>query len=96
MNIKDIQPITGYVLIKPEVIEDEKKTKSGLIIVNKSKDKLPQKGEVIAVAGDLKKYIGVGVGDTIIYKMWDGNDFDLDGVKYRFLQVEDILATVKK
>lgn len=94
----NLQPASGYVLVKPE--EVEKKTASGIVLPDIHEEK-PQKGQVISL-GDpeitesgQKKEAPCKKGDVVIYKKWGGNELEINGVEYMFLRFEDILAIEK-
>lgn len=97
VTIGQLQPLAGYVLVKPA--ETEKQTASGIYLPDSHEEK-PQHGEVLAcgpeaVADGQKVRCPVKKGDSVIYKKWGGNDFKLDDVEYQFLKFEDILAVIK-
>ncbi len=98
MNVSQLQPLAGYVLVKPA--EVQKKTASGIYLPENDSEK-PQHGEVLA-CGDAVWESGVKEikcpvkkGDHVIYKKWGGNDVKIGDVEYQFLKFEDILAIVK-
>ncbi|HHY03621.1 MAG TPA: co-chaperone GroES, partial [Thermoanaerobacterales bacterium] len=76
MNIK---PLGDRIVIK--VLENEEKTKGGIVLPDTAKEK-PQKGEVLAVGSgeiiDGKKVpLEVKVGDKIIYSKYAGTEVKL-------------------
>jgi chaperonin GroES len=92
-----IKPLADRVVIKP--LEQEAKTKSGIIIPETAKEK-SQKGEIIAVGPgkieDGKRIdINVKVGDIILYKEYSGDEFKLDGEQVVILKEEDIIAVIE-
>ncbi len=99
-----IQPLFDNVLIKP--LEAEKKTASGIILPDSSKEK-PQMGEVMAVGTGSSEECGCGgcgncepkmvvkVGDKVLYKKWGGNEVKVDAEEWMILEQKDILAIVK-
>lgn len=96
LNIANVKPLAGYVLVQPA--EVEKQTASGIILPD-SHDEKPQHGIVLAVGGSIwddGKEIAPAVkkGDKVIYKKWGGNDFKIGDIEYQFLKFEDILATI--
>lgn len=80
---KTIQPINGYLLLKPIV----KEKKEGLYIPDKEEKE--QTAEVIAVKEDCE----VKVGYIVIYKQWEVNK--VNGEELILVKLEDILAIVK-
>lgn len=92
-----LKPLADRVVVKP--IEQESKTKSGLIIPDTAKEKSHQ-GKVIA-AGPGKFDDGkliemtVKVGDVVLYKEYGGDDFKLDGEAVVILEEKDILGIIE-
>ncbi len=98
IDISNIKPTPGYVLVEPAKVE--KKTKSGIYLPDSHEEK-PQYGKVLAVGEptyvDGKEVKSpVKVGQQVIYKKWGGNEFTLDDVEYQFLKFDDILAIIEK
>jgi chaperonin GroES len=94
----NVQPIGGYILVKPE--QEEEKTASGLIIQTEKNEK-PQRGEIITLGtgklDDNGKQIpwNVKVGDTVIFKKYSPEEMEINGEEYLLMQESDILAVVK-
>jgi len=92
-----LKPLADRVVLKP--IEEESKTKSGIIIPDTAKEK-SHKGVVISVGtgkivdGQPEK-LTVKVGDKVLYKEYGGDEFKLDGVEVIILKEEDILAVIE-
>ena len=92
-----IKPLADRVVVKP--LEQESKTKAGIIIPDTAKEK-SQKGEVIAVGPgqykDGQQIIpSVKIHDKILYKEYSGDDFKLDGKEVVILKEEDIIAIIE-
>jgi len=93
-----IQPVAGYLLVKPK--KKDKVTASGIVLPESHEDK-PQEGEVLAVGADFvtdagtKKSSPVSVGDTVIYREWGGKEYKQDDVDYLILKFEDVMAIIK-
>lgn len=92
-----IHPLGDRVVVKP--LEQESKTKSGIIIPDTAKEK-SQKGKVVAKGPG--KYedgklipMNVKIGDTILYKEYGGDEFKLDGEEVMILKEEDIIAIIE-
>ena len=93
----NIQPVPGYLLIKPK--KQEKTTASGIVLPDSHEDK-PQEGEVLAVGGPIfddgaKIAAPVNIGDVVIYREWGGKEYKVDDVDYLILKFEDIMAILK-
>ena len=96
---KKIVPLGDRVLVKP-VQEEDKKTKSGIIIPETINKEKPEQGRVIAV-GEGKYENGklvasrVKVGDTIIFSKYSPDEIKVEGKEYYILKEENILAIIK-
>ena len=92
-----IKPLNDRVLVIR--IEDEDKTKGGIIIPDTAKEK-PQKGRVVAVGSgkmgeDGKRFpLDVKVGDHVIFSKYAGNEIKIDDTEHVFMKETDILAVV--
>ena len=94
MNLK---PLYDRVIIKP--IEAEEMSAGGIVIPDNAKEK-PTKGEVLAVGegkaldnGQLRAP-KVKVGDKVIYGQYAGSSYKQDGVEYKIVREDDILAVL--
>ena len=65
-------------------------TTSGIILATTTKEK-PAIYEVMSAGPDVKE---VKVGDKVVVDNFKGNDIKLDGVDYKFVKLEDVLAVV--
>ena len=94
-----IRPLHDRILVKR--LEEDEKTKGGIIIPDSAKEK-PMEGEAIAVGpgrlGDDGKRIPMDVkaGDRILYSKYGGTDIKIEGVERLILREEDILGIVVK
>ena len=92
-----IQPLADRVVVRP--LEQESKTKSGIIIPDTAKEK-SQKGRVLAKGsgkfedGKLVP-LSVKIGDIVLYKEYGGDEIKLDGENVIILKEEDILAILE-
>ncbi len=92
-----IHPLADRVVVKP--LEEESKTKSGIIIPDTAKEK-SHKGKVVAVGkgkfddGKLEP-LTVKIGDVVLYKEYGGDEIKLDGAEVMILKEEDILAIIE-
>ena len=92
------RPLGDRVLVKR--VEEETKTKGGIIIPDTAKEK-PQEGEVIAVGpgardedGDYIK-MDVKAGDRILFGKWSGTEVKIDGEDLIIMKESDILGIVE-
>jgi len=82
-------------------LEEEQKTKGGIIIPDTAKEK-PIEGEVIAVGkgkiledGKIAK-LDVKVGDRVLFSKYGGTEVKIDGVDYLIMREDDILGIIDK
>ena len=69
-------------------------TTSGIILATTTKEK-PAIYEVVAVGPGTKDVeMIIKVGDKVVVDNFKGNDIKLDGVDYKFVKLEDVLAIV--
>ena len=93
-----IRPLHDRVLIKR--VEEESKTKGGIIIPDTAKEK-PMEGIVVAVGPGAVDKDGkrrepdVKKNDKILFSKYSGTDVKLDGVDHMIMREEDILAVVE-
>ena len=92
-----IRPLQDRVLIKR--VQEEQKTKGGIIIPDSAKEK-PIEGEVVAVGngklqegGSLRK-LDVKAGDRVLFGKFAGTEVKLDGDEHLILREDDILGVV--
>jgi len=88
-------PLHDRVLVKK--IEDDQKTRGGIIIPDTAKEK-PMEGEVIAVGsgsrGDDGKVhpLDVKVGQKVLFGKWSGTEIKMDGQEYLVMKESDIFG----
>ena len=93
-----IRPLQDRVIVKR--IEEEEKTKGGLIIPDTAKEK-PQEGKVVAVGkgklGENGKIIplDVKVNDRILFGKYSGSEINIDGEEHMIMREEDILGVIE-
>jgi len=92
------RPLHDRVVVKR--LEEEQKTKGGIIIPDTAAEK-PQTGKVIAAGpgargedGKLQP-IGVMVGDKVLYGKWSGTEVKIDGADLLIVKEADILGVVE-
>src|SRR3954470_23228835 len=94
-----IRPLQDRILIKR--IQEEEKTKGGIIIPDTAKEK-PMEGKVVAVGngavlkdGTIRK-LEVKKGDTVLFAKYSGSDIKIEGEDHLILREEDILAIIER
>ena len=91
------RPLGDRVLVKR--VEEESKTKGGIIIPDTAKEK-PQEGEVIAVGKGVRDEDGefvaldVAVGDRILFGKWSGTEVKIEGDDLIIMKESDILGVL--
>ena len=83
-----LKPMADNILLKQT--EAEETTSFGIILATTNKEK-PAIYEVVSVGPDVK---GVENGNKVVVGNFVGNDIKLDGVDYKFVKLEDVLAVV--
>ena len=90
-----IKPLGDRILVLG--VEEEKKTKGGILIPDTAKEK-PQEGKVIAVGpgkvNEKGKRIPLDVkkGDRVLFGKYAGNEIKIDSVEHLIMREDDILA----
>jgi chaperonin GroES len=93
-----MRPLQDRVIVKR--IEEEEKTKGGIIIPDSAKEK-PQEGKVIAVGKGKMLEDGkvipldVKVGDRILFGKYSGTEVKIDGEEHLIMREEDILGIIE-
>jgi chaperonin GroES len=80
-------------------IEEEEKTKGGIIIPDTAKEK-PQEGRVVAVGPGRNEDgkvipLGVKAGDRILFGKYSGTEIKLDGEEHLIMREDDILGVIE-
>ena len=94
-----IRPLQDRVIVKR--VEEEAKTKGGIIIPDTAKEK-PAEGIVVAVgkgktAKDGKLIeLDVKAGDRILFGKYSGTEVKIDGVELLIMREDDILGILEK
>jgi chaperonin GroES len=95
----NFRPLHDRVLVKR--VEEENKTKGGIIIPDTAKEK-PMQGEVLAVGpgardedGDLIA-LDVKPGDRILFGKWSGTEVKIDGDELLIMKESDIMGILEE
>ncbi|MDY6825354.1 MAG: co-chaperone GroES [Thermodesulfobacteriota bacterium] len=90
-----LRPLQDRILVKR--VEEETKTKGGIIIPDTAKEK-PIEGKVMAVGkgriGDDGKPIALEVkkGDRVLFGKYGGTEVKMDGEEYLIMREDDVLG----
>ena len=94
-----IRPLQDRIIVKR--VEEEEKTKGGIIIPETAKEK-PMEGKVVAVGkGKLMEdgkvhAVDVKVGDRILFGKYAGTEVKIDGEEHLIMREDDILGVIEK
>jgi len=94
-----IRPLQDRIIVKR--IEEEEKTKGGIIIPDSAKEK-PMEGEVISVGSGkvlengTKQAPEVKAGDRILFGKYSGTEVKIDGEEHLIMREDDILGVIEK
>jgi chaperonin GroES len=94
-----IRPLQDRVIVKR--VEEEEKTKGGIIIPDTAKEK-PMEGKVSAVGkGKLLEDgkihpLEVKAGDRVLFGKYAGTEVKIDGVEHLIMREDDILGIIEK
>ncbi|MBL7211287.1 MAG: co-chaperone GroES [Desulfobacteraceae bacterium] len=93
-----VKPLHDRVIVKR--VEEEEKTKGGIIIPDTAKEK-PVEGKVVAV-GDgkvqengTKTPLEVKAGDRVLFGKYAGTEIQIDGEEHLIMKEDDIIAIVE-
>jgi chaperonin GroES len=93
-----VKPLHDRLIVQR--VEEEEKTKGGIIIPDTAKEK-PLEGKVIAAgAGRIKKDgtklpLEVKKGDRVLYAKYGGTEVKIGGEEYLIMKEDDILAVIE-
>jgi chaperonin GroES len=93
------RPLQDRVLVRR--IEEEEKTKGGIIIPDTAKEK-PMEGEILAAGPGARGEDGklhpldVKIGDRVLFGKWSGTEIKIDGEDLVVMKESDIMGVVEK
>ncbi|WP_295246697.1 co-chaperone GroES [uncultured Brevundimonas sp.] len=91
------RPLGDRVLVKR--VEEESKTKGGIIIPDTAKEK-PQEGEVVSVGPGARDDQGkvnaleLKAGDRILFGKWSGTEVKINGEDLIIMKESDVLGVL--
>jgi chaperonin GroES len=92
------RPLHDRVVIRR--IEEDERTKGGIIIPDTAKEK-PQQGEVVAVGPGARDEKGVvqpldlKAGDRVLFGKWSGSEVKIDDEELLIMKESDILGVLE-
>lgn len=96
MNFK---PLSNHIFLEP--LEDEKITKSGIVLPETASKERPTRGKILAVGEGKRNENGeiipmsVKVGDVVLFKKYGPDEIEIEGKKYLVGEEEDVLAIIQ-
>ncbi|MCD4721781.1 MAG: co-chaperone GroES [Desulfobacula sp.] len=93
-----LRPLSDRILV--ERVDEDEKTKGGIIIPDTAKEK-PAEGKVVATGngrmGEDGKLLpmDVKIGDRILFSKYGGTDVKIDGIDYLILRQDDVLGVIE-
>ncbi|MGD8701949.1 MAG: co-chaperone GroES [Desulfosarcina sp.] len=93
-----LRPLQDRILVQR--VEEETKTKGGIIIPDTAKEK-PAEGKVQAVGngkvGDDGKRVAleIKVGDRILFGKYSGTEVKIEGEEYLIMREDDVLGVIE-
>ena len=94
-----IQPLDDKVVIKP--LDEEEKTKGGIVLPDTAEKEKPEKGKVVAVGpgkvsgNGVRSPMTVKKGDVVLFTKYSPNEIKIDGKEVLIVSESDILAILK-
>ncbi len=94
-----VRPLHDRLIVKR--LEEEEKTKGGIIIPDTAKEK-PVEGKVIAVGKGKIKEDGTNIpmemkkGDRILFAKYAGTEVKIDGEEHLIMKEDDVLAIIEQ
>ena len=95
----NFKPLSNRVFIEP--LEEEKITKSGIVLPDTAEKEKPVRGKILATGpGKLNEKgervpMSVKIGDTVLFKKYGPDEIEIEEKKYLVGDEEDILAIIE-
>jgi chaperonin GroES len=93
-----VRPLHDRVIVKR--IEEEEKTKGGIIIPDTAKEK-PMEGKIVAAGNGKilengnKVPLEVKKGDRVLFGKYAGTEIKIDGEEHLIMREDDIIAIIE-
>ncbi len=94
----NIRPLQDRVIVQR--LEEEEKTKGGIIIPDTAKEK-PMEGKIIAVGKGKVREDGklspldIKVGEKVLFSKYAGTEIKIEGEEYLIMREDDILGVIE-
>ena len=95
----NVRPLQDRILVRR--VQEEEKTKGGIIIPDTAKEK-PIEGEVVAVGSGkvlesgTTRALEVKKGDRILFGKYSGTEIKVEGTEHLILREDEVLGIVEK
>ena len=93
-----IRPLQDRIIVKR--VEEESKSKGGIIIPDTAKEK-PQEGKVIAVGkgkvledGTVRP-LEIHKGDRVLFSKYSGTEINIEGEEHLIIREDDVLGVIE-
>jgi chaperonin GroES len=92
-----LKPLGSHIVLEP--VDQEKMTKSGIVLPENASEK-PTQGTIVAVGPGKRNDKGeiiamsVKIGDRVLFKKYGPDEIELDGKKYLVGDEDDVLAII--
>jgi chaperonin GroES len=93
-----VKPLNDRLLVVR--VEEEQKTKGGIIIPDTAKEK-PMEGKVVATGPGKRDEKGnrtpldIKAGDRVLFSKYAGTEIKIDDVEHLFMREDDILGVIE-
>lgn len=93
-----LRPLNDRILVKR--VEEETKTKGGIIIPDTAKEK-PAEGKIVAVGvgalnnDGIRVPLEVKVGDRILFGKYGGQEVKIEGEEYLIMSEQEVLCVIE-
>ncbi len=93
----NLRPLQDRILVQR--VEEETKTKGGIIIPDTAKEK-PAEGKVVAIGNGKRDENGnpipleVKEGDRVLFSKYAGTEVKIDGEEYLIMREDDVLGII--
>lgn len=109
MKIEYVNPIPGYIIIKPD--KPEERTSTGIYLPKSATEQTFSFGTIVSLGNKLTQIVytpevsGTGQGkqgillklnNKIIFKKWSGESFNIGDDEYIFIPFDSIIGTINE
>lgn len=89
-----LKPLGDRIVVQPA--KGEEVTKSGIVLPETVEKEKKEQGTVVSIgSGEKIQKLGLKEGDNVVFGKYSGEDVEVDGVEYKVLKDEDVLAVIQ-